>query len=208
MTKLLPLLCSVIFIVTGCNSTKKVNYDHLEFDLSTVKTKKLYLALLDHRSQIIDGSQQAQFIGTTTNLIGIKRTIENNGDMIEDFSVNIINSLKSNKIRVYSIDTHPSDSEAMVNGKLFKSKWGKKALIVFDDFYTKGFGKQILHYNFRVMIYDNDNMLLVEKKFEGKKKLGGSIVFGPGKFDHYLPESVVSLFETLFKQEEIAKALN
>lgn len=207
MTKLFSLLITIVVLTTSCSGVKKVSYDNLNLDLSSVKNKKLYLALLDHRSQVIEQTQHPEFIGTTTNIIGFKKQITNTGDVIEDFSANIVKSLQSNKNKIYSINTSPSDSEEIVNGKLFKNNWGKKILIVFDDFYTKGYGRQILYYNFRVLIYDKDNMLLVQKKFEGNKKLGGSILLGLGKYDEYLPESVVSLFDTIFREEEIVRAL-
>lgn len=207
MIKLFSLLITIVALTTSCSGVKKVSYDNLNLDLSSVKNKKLYLALLDHRSQIIEQTQRPEFIGTTTNFIGFKKPITNTGDVIEDFSANIVKALQSNKNKIYSINTSPSDSEEIVNGKLFKSNWGKKILIVFDDFYTKGYGRQVLYYKFRVLIYDYDNMLLVQKKFEGKKKLGGSILLGPGKYDEHLPESIVSLFETIFREEEIVKAL-
>lgn len=208
MIKLFSLLITIVLVMTSCSGVKKVSYDNLNLDLSSVKNKKLYLALLDHRFQIIEQTQRPEFIGTTTNFIGFKKPITNTGDVIEDFSANIVKALQSNKNKIYSINTSPSDSEEIVNGKLLKSNWGKKILIVFDDFYTKGYGRQMLHYNFQVLIYDKDNMLLVQKKFEGNKKLGGSIFFGPGKYDEYLPESIVSLFETIFREEEIKAALD
>jgi hypothetical protein len=58
-----------------------------------------------------------------------------------------------------------------------------------------------------INIYSNDGTIIKQKTFSGKRPLGGSVAWGPGKYKQYMPEAFKKLIEEIFNDGDIVSAL-
>ena len=204
------ILITLVFIITSCAVNRKIKYDGLQWDVSKVQNKELLFALLDHRAQVIDGSRNPDFVGYMRSNVGIAYPMgtQSKNDFINDLSQNLINSLDRFDIKATCIKTNFTDDEKVVKSTLLSSSGNKKILLVFDELHTDGYAIQLLHYKINVFVYNKTGELLKFKRFEGERKLGGTVAFGAGPYKKYMPQSISKLFEEIFNNEELLTQIN
>jgi hypothetical protein len=205
----LALIAAAILTSCACGGYS-VKYDGLPLNLPTIKSKNIALALLDHRDTDLDGSTNPNFVGYIRNAYGIPFPLftESNKALIDDLSGNIISSLNKQDIKVKNISTHWKDNEKTVNSELLTLEGEKKILFVFTELNTDGYGIQFLHYKIKASIYDKDGALLGTIPFTGSIESGGSVMMGAGSFCEYMPLTMTSLLEKIFKDKEFLGAIN
>lgn len=203
-------LVLIISLFNSCAVNRKVDYRNLKLDLTNVKTSDISVALLDHRLAVVDGSRKPSFVGYMRSGVGIAYPMHtvSKESFMEEMTQNIINSFKRLNIEAIAIATKNTETEENVKEKLFTQKTDKKVFFIFNEFHSDGYGIQVLHYDFEVFIYGKENQILAYKKFHDKRKLGGTVAWGPGGYKKYMPAAVTKLFEDIFNDEEIINALN
>ncbi|HUH25149.1 MAG TPA: hypothetical protein VLY87_00850 [Flavobacterium sp.] len=208
--KFLTVILITSLFVTSCAVNQKVDYNNLKMDLFNVKSESLNIALLDHREAVIDGSRKANFTGYMRSNVGIAYPIstKTGNDFINEISNNIIKSLNKFNVKAFNIPSKYSEDENSVKEKLLQTKGDKKMLLTFNELHTDGYAIQVLHYDFDISVFDKNNELIAYKKFQDKRKLGGTVAFGAGPYKRYMPEAVTKLFEDIFNDPEILNALN
>ncbi len=175
-----------------------------------MKTSDISVALLDHRLAVVDGSRKSSFVGYMRSGAGIAYPMStvSKEPFMEEMTQNIINSFKRLDIEATAIFTKNTETEENIKEKLFNQKANKKVFFIFKELHTDGYAIQVLHYNFEVFVYGKENKILAYKKFHDKRKLGGTVAWGPGPYKNYMPQAMTKLFEDTFNDEEIIKALN
>lgn len=208
--KNLSLIFVLAILLSSCAISRSVTYDNLKMDFSNVKEKSVSFALLDHRVQVIDGSRKPDFVGYMRSGVGIAYPMgtSSKNNFIDDLTAGIVASLERVEVIAVKVETSWNQSEKEVREKLFRLNNFKKVFIVFDELHTDGYAIQVLHYDFSVFVYNQNNELLKMKTFKKTEKLGGTVMWGAGPYKKYMPEALVRLFETVFSDEEISTAIN
>ena len=209
MKRIILVIVSSI-LLTSCAVGRKVKYNDLKINLSEIKTRKVTLALLDHREAVVDGSRKTDFVGYMRSNVGIAYPMgtESKKDFVDDLSSNLTTSFSRFGITATNIKTNFKDSESDAKSQLFKTADDKKILFIFDELHTDGYAIQVLHYKIDLYIFDKNNELLKYKVFDGERKLGGTVAWGAGPYKKYMPEAMIKLFEEMLNENEILNALN
>jgi hypothetical protein len=204
---LLPLISLILF---SSSAVSQIKYDGLKLDLFDIKTKNIDLALLDHREEVVNGSEKPNFVGYRRTGVGIKSTIKtlSKNDFVVDLSNNIVNSLARFDINVTNLNTKYQEDQNTVKQELIKLNGSKKILLVFDQLHTDGYGIQYLKYKISLYIYNKEGILLKYKDFRGDEKLGGNVAFGSGSYKEYMPDAMTKLFEDILKDKDILEIIN
>jgi hypothetical protein len=207
MQKRLPYL-TILFLLTCCAISRKVDYDGVIANVPAFN-ESICIATWDQREQIVKGARQPDFVGYTRSGAGIAYPMGTaSGRPLSDvISSDISNSLakKGNKTSV--VATSSTQKEKGILDQLKKSRSNKLILIKCIRFHTDGYGAQALLYQLQMNIYSTTGEILKQKDFSGKRELGGSVAWGPGKYKQYMPEACKKLLEEIFNDPEIVLAL-
>jgi len=122
-------------------------------------------------------------------------------------SSSISNSLSKKGSTVAVVNTQSNEKEPKIVDQLKNTKNNRLMLITCRQFHTDGYGEISLMYDLQVSIYSQGGDLIKQKAFSGKRVLGGSVAWGPGKYKRYMPEAFRKLVEEIFNDQEIASAL-
>ncbi len=106
-----------------------------------------------------------------------------------------------------NVFTQFNEKESLIISQLKKTNSNRLILIDCKEFHTDGYGATSLMYNLQLKIYGEHGDLIKQKTFSGKRALGGSVAWGPGKYKEYIPEAFKKLIEEIFNDSEIATAL-
>jgi hypothetical protein len=201
-------LSIIVVTLLGCAVSTKVNYDNAYADVPAFN-QKMSIATWDQREQVVSGARKPDFVGYMRSGAGIAYPMgTTSGKPFSDvMSTNISSSLSSKGSPTNVIITNTNETASTIIDNLKKS--GNNRLILMDckQFHTDGYGATSLLYDLKVNIYDGDGTILKQKTFSGKKPLGGSVAWGPGKYKQYMPEAFKNLIEEIFNDAEIASAL-
>lgn len=203
----------IIFILTivffsSCAVSRKVDYEGVRGDLPEFK-QHTALACWDQREQILSGARKTDFVGYMRSGVGIAYPMgTESGRPLADIMANdIAESLKAKGSSSTVVLTQSSDKQSLILDKLKKTKNNRLILVNCKDFYTDGYGAVSLMYKLEFLIYSADGSIITQKTFDGKKPLGGSAAWGPGKFKEYIPKAFKALMEEIFSDPEIKRAI-
>jgi hypothetical protein len=199
-----------IIVVTlfGCAISRKVNYDSVYANVPAFN-QKVSIATWDQREQIVSGSRKPDFVGYTRSGAGIAYPMgTTSGKSFADImSTNISSSFSSKGSPTSVIITNTNEPESTIIDDLKKSGNNRLILINCKQFHTDGYGATSLLYNLIINIYSGNGTIIKQKTFSGKRPLGGSVAWGPGKYQQYMPEAFKNLIEEIFNDTEITAAL-
>ena len=200
--------CLFICLLAGCAISRKVEYSSVYADVPAFK-QKITLACWDQREQVTGGSRQPDFVGYTRSGAGIAYPMgtANGKSFTDNMTSSIATSLSKQGSAVTSISTQFSEKESFILKQLEKTNSNRLVLINCKQFHTDGYGAISLMYNLQVNIYSQQGGQLAEKTFSGKRPLGGSIAWGPGKYKEYMPEAFRKLMEEIFRDPGIDSVL-
>ena len=195
-------------LLMGCAISRKVEYEGVYANVPAFK-QRIGLASWDQREQVIGGSRQPDFVGYTRSGAGIAYPMgtENGKPFVDNMTSSISVSLSKQGSTVANVFTQFSEKESLIISQLKKTKSNRLILINCKQFHTDGYGATSLMYNLQINIYGEQGDLIKDKTFSGKRTLGGSVAWGPGKYKEYMPEAFKKLIEEIFNDSEIATAL-
>ncbi len=198
----------ILTLLMGCAISRKVEYDGIYANVPSFK-QRIALACWDQREQILNGARQPDFVGYTRSGAGIAYPMgtANGMPFSDNMNSSIAASLTKKGSTVATIPTQFSEKESMIISKLKKAKSNRLILIDCKQFFTDGYGAISLMYELQVNIYSEQGDLLKQKTFSGKRPLGGSVAWGPGKYKEYMPEAFKKLIEEIFSDPDIAPIL-
>jgi uncharacterized lipoprotein YajG len=198
------LYLSAIFLLTSCAVSRNVSYDNVNADLPK-STATISIATWDQREQVKNGSRNPDFVGYTRSAVGIAYPMgtKSGNSLAQDMTASIASSLRESGSKIAMVQTSMKDSRTMILNKLTKSKSATNILLKCNEFHTDGYGAQSLMFNIDVIVLDDKGNVIQEKQFAGKRKLGGSAFWGPGKFKTYMPAAFKTLVEEIFSDKEI-----
>ena len=200
----------VSIVLSSCAINRKVSYDNLKMDLSAVKTESLSVALLDHRPSVVKGRRKPSLTGYMRSGAGIPYPMSTTTgcNFIDEIAINMTESLNRSNTKTTRISTNFKQDEGTVKQTLLDSDSEKKIFFVFRELHTDGYAIQLLHYDFDVSVFDNNNKMIAFKKFHRKRKLGGNVAFGAGRYKEYMPKAITKLFEDVINDKDILDSLN
>jgi hypothetical protein len=202
------LYAASIVLLTSCGSARKINYEGVNAD-HPKSNANISLAVWDQRIQVTDGSRKPDFVGYLRSGAGIAYPMRTKSGkpFVNDMSAAITSSLKESGSKVIAVTTKFSDSRSMIVNRLKEQKSTQLILLKCNEYHTDGYGAQALTYDIDVVILDVDGNIIKERKFSGKKPLGGNGFWGAGKYKTYMPAGLKNLVEEIFNDEELNKAL-
>ncbi len=195
-------------LLVSCAVSRKVEYEGVYASVPAFK-QRIALASWDQREQITDGSRQPDFVGYTRSAAGIAYPMgtANGNPFADNMTSSIASSLTKQGSTVTGVITSSSEKESMIMSQLKKTNGNRLILINCKQFYTDGYGATSLMYNLEINIYGQQGDLMKQKTFNGKRALGGSVAWGPGKYKEYMPEAFKKLIEEIFNDSEITATL-
>ncbi|MES2513781.1 MAG: hypothetical protein V4580_06525 [Bacteroidota bacterium] len=196
------ILISVFFTNCRLALNRKVKYDGLTLNLTALNAKSIDIALLDHREAVTNGSQGPDFVGYAKSRTGISwpmKTRSKNALMV-DLSTDIVSSFEKSGVKVTNVNTKYNDDKDEVKLHLLNLAGDKKIVLVFDQLHTDGYGAQYLNYKLTLYLYDSAGQLLRSKVMIGREKIGGTVLWGSGRFKTYMPAAMIKLLEDIFKE--------
>jgi hypothetical protein len=205
--KKITLFISALSLLS-CAISRKVDYDSVRFDIPAFG-KSIDIASWDQREQVVSGARKPDFVGYTRSGAGIAYPMgtESGRPFTDIMSNDISVALTQKGSKASFVVTNSSDNEENILKKLVKSGKEKLILINCKEFFTDGYGKNSLHYHLLVNVYSNDGTRLTQREFQGKRELGGTVMWGPGDYKKYMPEAFKRLVEEIFNDTEIVTAL-
>jgi hypothetical protein len=198
-----------ITLLAGCAISRKVEYDSIYAEVPNFN-QRIGLATWDQREQVLkaDG-RKPDFVGYMRSGVGIAYPMgtENGMPFTDNASASISASLKKKGNTVNVVLTQPTEQKSHILEQLRKTKTNRLVLIDCRQFVSDGYGEISLTYNLQVNIYSENGDLTKEKTFNGIKPIGGSKMWGAGKYHEYMPEAFKKLIEEIFNDPEIRAAL-
>jgi hypothetical protein len=193
-----------IVLLTSCSSARKIRYDGINADLPK-SNSNISLAIWDQRVQVTDGSRKPDFVGYMRSGAGIAYPLQTKSgkSFSNDISYSIASSLKESGSKVIVVGTKSDDSRSMIVNKLKESKSSILLLLKCNEYHTDGFGAQGLNYDIDVIVLDKEGNIIKERKFSGKKALGGNVFWGAGKYKTYMPAAFKNVIEEIFNDQEL-----
>lgn len=203
-------LALTTFLITGCAINRKVDYRTMDTNLSKINCGNLAFALLDHRTAVVDGSRNPDYVGYTLSTVGIAYPMgtKSGNEFMQDLSESLAKSLENKGVETFIVQTTWTDDVESVALKLSEANKSKAVLLEFNELETTGYAIQVLIYDVNFSVYDKNGSLLTEKNFKGKRKIGGSVMWGMGKYKEYMPIKVAELFQEMFSDPKIMAALS
>ncbi len=195
-------------LLVSCAVSRKVEYEGVYANVPAFR-QKIGLACWDQREQVTNGSRQPDFVGYTRSGAGIAYPMgtANGRPFIDNMTSSIASSLTKQGSTVTGVITSFSEKESLIMSQLKKTNGNRLILIDCKQFYTDGYGATSLMYNLQISVYGQQGDLIKQKTFNGKRALGGSVAWGPGKYKEYMPEAYKKLIEEMFNDSEIAAVL-
>ena len=195
-------------LLIGCAISRKVEYEGVYANVPDFK-QKIALASWDQREQVVNGSRQPDFVGYMRSGAGIAYPMgtDNGKPFTDNMTSSISVSLSKQGSTVTDVNTQFTEKESLIIDQLKKTKGNRLILINCKQFHTDGYGSTSLMYNLQLNIYSEQGDLLKQKTFNGKRALGGSVAWGPGKYKVYMPEAFKKLIEEMFNDPEIVPVL-
>jgi hypothetical protein len=195
-------------LLVGCAVSRKVEYEDVYANVPAFK-QRIALACWDQREQVVNGSRMPDFVGYTRSGAGIAYPMgtANGMPFTDNMTSSISVSLSKKGSTVANVTTQFNEQESLIISQLKKTRSNRLILIDCREFHTDGYGATSLMYNLQVNIYGEQGDLLKQKTFSGKRALGGSVAWGPGKYKEYMPEAFKKLIEEMFNDPEISSAL-
>ena len=208
--KKISIFIGGIILLASCAVNQKIDYSNFRVNVKDIKANNLDLALLDHREVVISQKKKPSFIGYLRSGADIPWGMNTKGhtDFIDDLSTGMIESFKEKNILGTKLKTSWTDNEDSVKRKLLLMNVDKKLFFVFHKLHTDGYGKQVLFYDFELNIYGKSGILIRNKSFKGKTKLGGTGFWGPADYKTYTPEKVSEFFESILSDPDVSTAIN
>jgi hypothetical protein len=206
--KIRTLYFLALWLLIGCAISRKVEYEGVYANVPAFK-QRIALASWDQREQVVNGARQPDFVGYTRSGAGIAYPMgtENGKPFVDNMTSSISVSLSKQGSTVANVITQFNEKESLIISQLKKTKSNRLILIDCREFHTDGYGATSLMYDLQVKIYGEQGDLLKQKTFNGKRALGGSVAWGPGKYKEYMPEAFKKLIEEIFNDSEITSAL-
>ena len=197
-----------VCLLMGCAISRKVEYEDVFANVPAFK-QRIGLASWDQREQVVNGARQPDFVGYTRSGAGIAYPMgtANGRPFTDNMTSSISVSLSKQGSTVADVTTKFNENESLIIEQLKKTKSNRLILIDCRQFHTDGYGATSLMYNLQINIYSEQGDLLKQKTFSGKRALGGSVAWGPGKYKEYMPEAFKKLIEEIFNDPEIAQVL-
>ena len=192
-------------LLMGCAVSRKVEYEGVYANVPAFK-QRIGLASWDQREQVVNGSRLPDFVGYTRSGAGIAYPMgtANGKPFTDNMTSSISVSLSKKGSTVAVVTTRYNEQESMIIDQLKKTNSNRLILINCKEFHTDGYGATSLMYDLRLNIYSEKGDLLKQKTFSGKRPLGGSVAWGPGKYKEYMPEAFKKLIEEIFNDPEMA----
>ena len=197
-----------IVLLTNCGAARKIRYDGVNADFPK-SNLIVSIAIWDQRVQVTDGSRKPDFVGYMRSGAGIAYPMKTKSGkpFSNDMSYSIASSLKESGSKVIVVGTKPDDSRSMIINKLKESNSTTLLLLKCNEYHTDGYGAQYLNYDIDIIILDNAGSIIKERKFSGKKPLGGNGFWGAGKYKTYMPAAFKNIMEEIFNDQEFKGAL-
>jgi hypothetical protein len=195
-------------ILFSCAVSRKVEYESVLVNVPSYK-ESIAVATWDQREQIMNAARKNDFVGYMRSTAGIAYPMgTSSGKPFSDvFSGTVATSFSNKGSRTSVVNSSFTDRENAILDKLKQLKADRLIFIKCNEFYTDGYGSISLMYNLQLNIYSSSGDLLKQKTFSGKKSLGGSKAWGPGKYKDYIPEAYKKLLEEMFNDPEIDAVL-
>ncbi len=195
------LYAASILLLTSCGSARKINYSGVNADLPKSNTN-ISLAVWDQRVQVTDGSRKPDFVGYLRSGAGIAYPMRTRSGkpFVNDMSATIASALKESGSKVVVVETKFNDSRSMIVNRLKEHNAPQLLLLKCNEYHTDGYGAQALIYDIDVIVLDINGNILKERKFSGRKLLGGNGFWGAGKYKTYMPAGLKNLVEEIFRR--------
>jgi hypothetical protein len=195
-------------LLMSCAVSRKVAYEGVYATVPDFK-QKIALSSWDQREQVVNGARKPDFVGYTRSGTGIAYPMgtDNGMPFTDNMSSSISLSLSSQGSTVAVVNTQSAEKEPRILEQLKKTNKNRLILIDCKDFHTDGYGAISLMYDLQINIFSGKGDLLTKKTFSGKRALGGSVAWGPGKYKEYMPEAFKKLIEEIFDDPGISSAL-
>jgi hypothetical protein len=195
-------------LLISCAVSRKVEYEGVYANVPAFK-QLIGLASWDQREQVVNGARKPDFVGYTRSAAGVAWPMgtDNGKPFTDNMSSAISASLSKQGSTVAVVNTQSTEKESLIIDQLKKTKSNRLILFVCKQFHTDGYGVTSLMYNLQINIYSEQGDLLKQKTFSGKRELGGSVAWGPGKYKEYMPEAFKKLIEEIFNDPEIVPVL-
>jgi len=164
MKKLLSI-AAISLLFTGCASVLTV--EQAAPELNKPATNKLAVAVVDHRSYILDGDKAASFEGLRRSAVGIpySRYTYNRKPMSEFLTNRLVAGFHKSGVEVKGVSTTPTttiddlklaDSTTLI---IVLNEWKYDYHAFLDNSW----------YDFDVLIKDKDGKVLIKKNFVGEQ---------------------------------------
>ncbi|CAG5009425.1 hypothetical protein DYBT9275_04495 [Dyadobacter sp. CECT 9275] len=198
----------IVLSLFGYACSKKVNFENVHANVPAFN-QKISVATWDQREQIVSGSRKPDFVGYMRSGAGIAYPMgTTSGKPLANLiSNNVSSSLSAQGSTASVIATNANQSELTILSNLKKSGKNRLILINCKQLHMDGTGGRYLLYNLIVNVYTGNGTVIKQKAFTGKKPLGGSWFFGPGKYKQYMPEALKNLIGEVFNDADIVSAL-
>lgn len=208
-----PMKTTILWIMafcmlTGCAISRKVDYEGVHANIPDFR-QHIAIASWDQREQVLSAARKTDFVGYMRSGAGIAYPMgtESGKPLMDVMSTDIAESLKAKGNSTMVVITQPTEKQSQILEKLAKTKNARLILINCKEFFTDGYGAVSLMYNLELNIYSGEGSLIKEKTFSGKRAIGGSVAWGPGKYKLYMPEALKKLIEEAFNDSEIIASL-
>lgn len=200
----------LVLFLTGCVVGRKASYRNMQVDMPSGLDKSLALATWDQRKQVLDGSQNEEFVGYMRSGVGIAYPVgtASGKDFAQVISEKISESFEDGKANVEIIQLQPLYSKDQVMEKLHSSEGDRLVLLKCNELHSDGYSQQTLNYDIDLTVYNAQRESLASKNFSGDRFISAQKMSVNEILEEDMPRTLNELIEEMFNDSTVQSALN
>ena len=186
---------------------QKVDYSALDVPLNFSDTSSVSIFIIDNRVQVLDKSQEEDFVGYIRSLVGIAWPIrtKSGAPFSNELSSSIANSFTKQGLKASFFPVLISDTLGMILDKANTAGTDKAIVMTLRKWHTECYFTVWIDYDINLSIYDSNHEKLLSKDFYAAgKELGGEKE--SRKFKEFLPQATGKELSIIFNDTELVSA--
>jgi hypothetical protein len=197
------------FAVSGCAVGNKHAYHNLTAQTSARTEKSVAVATLDQREYILSRQSRQELVGMQRGGFGNPFDVltESGRPLASEFTHAIRAALERNGIKVFAIETKPSNSTQAAMAELVASAGERLLLLSVKEWIGDSQVNTEARYDLQLVVTDKSGKTLATNEYEGSRDLGGSFFNPPGHAKKVMPKAFKEAVEHLLNSPAIAAAL-
>ncbi len=203
------LILIAAIALTGCAVGNKHVYNDVEVRTSAKSEKPVSVASLDQREYVVSGQSKPEFVGMQRGGFGNPFDVltASGRPLSSEFTAAVKNALQLNGVKVFALETKPSNASQPAMAELVASAGDRLLLLTIKEWVGDSQINTEVRYSLNLVVADSSGKTLATKDYIGTRNLGGSQFNPPGYAKEVMPQAFREAIETLLNSPQILAAL-